>query len=419
MLRQLPMYQRQGKAAFKKDLSNTLALSETLGNPHKAFKSVHIAGTNGKGTTAHIIAAGLQSNGLTVGMYTSPHYVDFRERIKINGELIPEDNVVAFIQKYKAVIEEIQPSFFEITVGMAFYYFAEQNVDVAIIETGLGGRLDSTNIITPLVSVITNISLDHQSMLGNTVQQIAPEKAGIIKENIPVIIGEYQVETESIFKTVADERNATMVFAEDVSEAIFDGQQYVFNLSGLELVVENLPRSLQSSYQLKNLRTALVTLHTLKEQFAIDFDSVASGIQDISSLTYYIGRWQQLQTEPLVIADSAHNVAGVSELLRNIYQINYRQLHIVIGMVNDKDISSVLTLLPNQATYYFCKADIPRGMDSSLLQEKAATFGLDGDGYMSVEHAFSHALDVADSEDFILVMGSVFVVAEVLTSHHL
>lgn len=413
MYSQLPMYQRQGKSAFKKDLTNIISLTSALGNPESKFKSIHIGGTNGKGTTAHIVAAGIQAHGYKVGMYTSPHYLDFRERIKINGNFISKENVVKFICENKSILEEVKPSFFEMTVAMAFDYFAAQNVDVAIIEVGLGGRLDSTNIIFPLVSVITNISFDHQAMLGNSLQQIATEKAGIIKENIPVIIGESQHEVDSVFENTAISQGSKIFWADQNSNISKSEYGYSFSVNDI-LWLEKIESDLKSDVQIKNLNTALFTLFNLRQEFNLKPEQISDGIKHMSDLTYYIGRYQKLQNEPLTIADSAHNMAGVTALLANINSYKYKQLHIVIGMVNDKDIKNVLNLLPTEAIYYFSKANIIRGLDPKKLEKIASKYMLRGKTFPTVINAYKTALKNADKSDLVLVMGSIFVVAEVL-----
>lgn len=413
MYSQLPMYQRQGAIAFKKDLTNIKSISKALGNPHQKFESIHIAGTNGKGTVAHMIAGALQAHGLRVGMYTSPHYLDFRERIKINGRFISEDKVIAFVGQHKALFEEVRPSFFEMTVAMAFQYFADERVDIAIIETGLGGRLDSTNIITPIISVITNISFDHQNMLGDTLPLIAAEKAGIIKKEVPVVIGEYSEEVHSTFADKARDMQTNMNYA--------DSNVYVSRVSGgltcrvdEEDWLPTLEVSFVSSFFIKNIKTAISTLHHLRDKFQLQGNLIARGIETMSSETYYIGRFQKLGDKPLIIADSAHNIAGVQELLDNIKHLRFSGVHIVIGMVNDKDISNVLQVMPSDASYYFAKADIPRGLPADQLKEVAAKYGLSGNTFESVPTAYKEATELANDEDLVLVMGSIFVVAEVL-----
>lgn len=411
---QLPMYQRQGVSAFKKNLDNIIALCELLGNPQHEFKSIHVAGTNGKGSTSHMIAACLQANGYRVGLYTSPHYKDYRERIKINAEFISEDEVIKFVKMYKKDFLRIQPSFFEITVAMAFSHFANQKVDVAIIETGLGGRLDSTNIITPILSIITNISLDHQSMLGDTIDLIAGEKAGIIKDNTPVVIGEHQVDINEIFTNKAATTRSEIYQADQLSTLFLrDNGKYHFSIKNNDWSV-SFKTSMTSPFQLKNLVTSLYSLWILKDQFELDTNKIAEGLENINKLTYYIGRWMVIQKEPLVILDSAHNEAGIKLLVRELALKKNKTIHIVYGTAADKDLGAILSTLPKDAIYYFAKADIPRGMATQTLQSKALDYNLQGLEYPSVSAAYRNALSTANRDDIVIVTGSIFVVAEVL-----
>lgn len=411
---QLPMYQRQGVSAFKKNLDNIIALCELLGNPQNKFKSIHIAGTNGKGSTSHMIAAGLQANGYRVGLYTSPHYKDYRERIKINAAFISENEVIEFVKIYKKDFRRIQPSFFEITVAMAFSHFANHKVDVAIIETGLGGRLDSTNIITPLLSIITNISLDHQSMLGDSLDLIAGEKAGIIKDNVPVVIGEYQEDINNIFISKARATRSTIYQADQLSTLIQrDSGNYQFSIKNNDWNVD-FKTSMTSPYQLKNLVTTLFSLWILKDQFNLDTTKIANGLENINKLTYYIGRWMIIQEEPLAIFDSAHNEAGITHLVEELAFKEHKTIHIVYGTVADKDLDAILSILPQEAIYYFAKADIPRGMETEILHSKALEYNLQGFEYPSVSAAYRNALSNANKDDIVIVTGSIFVVAEVL-----
>ena len=418
----LPMYQRVGAAAYKADLDNTIALCAAIGNPHEKLRCIHVAGTNGKGSVSHIIASCLQTAGYRTGLYVSPHYKDFRERIKINGEYVSEHFVIAFIDKIKPVIERISPSFFEITVAMAFAYFEEEKVDFAVIETGLGGRLDSTNVITPLISVITNISYDHVNLLGDTLAKIATEKAGIIKEKIPVIIGEKSNETESIFIEKAKNENANIVFAED----IFDIKNYQSTLQGCHFDIfdkqdkttrTNLQADISGPYQIKNICTALAALKQL-EQLIPNISSainLSKGLRHIQPNTAFIGRWNIVQQAPLTILDSAHNEAGIQEVLTQLKTTAHQHLHWVYGTVNDKDINKILALLPKEnTTYYFCKPSIPRGLDEVTLQQSAESFGLVGESYPSVNEAFNTAKKNANPNDIVIVCGSIFVVAEVI-----
>ncbi len=393
---QLPMYQRMGKAAYKSDLSNTLRLCEILDHPETKFKSIHLAGTNGKGSTSHMIASVLQEAGYKVGLYTSPHLVDFRERIKINGALISEVEVVNFVEEYKEDFEGIDLSFFEWTVGLAFSYFAKSDVDIAIIETGLGGRLDSTNVVVPELSVVTNIGLDHTQFLGNTIATIAAEKAGIFKAHVPIVIGEKQQETSSVFFEKAAEVNAPLVFAEDIQ-------------------VEMVECDLKGNYQVKNCKTALVTLMKARElEWDISDVAIKKGFLNVVKNTGLLGRWQVLQQNPTIICDTGHNDAGIKFITDQLKEVVTDKLHIVFGVVNDKSIDKVLALLPKDAQYYFCKANIPRALEAQQLAKLASTQGLVGEVYDSVLYALDAAKMAAKQCDTIFVGGSTFVVAEVL-----
>jgi dihydrofolate synthase/folylpolyglutamate synthase len=422
MYTQLPMFQRIGSAAYKANLDNTIAICSLLQNPQDKFKSIHIAGTNGKGSTSHLLASILQSAGLKVGLYTSPHLKDFRERIKINGELIPEQYIIDFVEVYKIDFEKIQPSFFEMTVGLAFDYFATQQVDIAVIEVGLGGRLDSTNVITPELSIITNISFDHTNLLGNTLQKIAEEKAGIIKKEIPVVIGETQVESKSVFIQKAKEQNAPIIFADEnfKSKNVFHKSGHTLKLfidiekDGV-LTYEDLESELLGLYQQKNIITVLTAVEVLNQKgFNLSEKIIREGIKKVITQTGLLGRWQILSTHPLVIADTGHNEAGIKEVLNQLKNSSYEHLHFVLGMVNDKDISAILNLLPKAATYYFCKANIPRALDADELSTQARNFGLNGSVYSSVANALDAAKVNAKSNDLVFVGGSTFTVAEVV-----
>lgn len=429
LYQQLPMFTRVGKSAFKKDLTNTIALCDALGNPQKAFPTIHVAGTNGKGSTSHLIAAVLQSLGLKVGLYVSPHYKDFRERIKINGAFVTQKYVKQFVAQNQKLFTDIQPSFFEMTVAMAFDYFRTEGVDIAVIEVGLGGRLDSTNIISPLVSVITNISYDHMDMLGDTLPLIAFEKAGIIKPHTPVIIGEEQVETTPVFLKKAHECAALIYFASqnfDVQVLESDYDSTVFEIksksaSGVE-EVQRLKVNLNGAYQAKNVATVLQTIEVLKQvPFFAHFTegghwskAIAYGFEHLKSLTQFIGRWQIIQQQPLVLCDSAHNEGGLNLAMHQLKDLTFNQLHMVVGMVKDKDISKMLSLMPTNATYYFCKANIPRGMDAETLKVQAAEYRLFGKAYPSVKRALAAAKRQAKADDLIYVGGSTFIVAEVI-----
>jgi dihydrofolate synthase/folylpolyglutamate synthase len=424
------MFTRDGVSAFKKDLTNTLELCKRLGNPQYQFKSVHIAGTNGKGSTSHMLAAILQTAGYKTGLYTSPHLKDFRERIRVNGQMISEQTVIDFVADHHTDFDEIAPSFFEMTVALAFDAFAKERVDIAIVEVGLGGRLDSTNVITPLLSVITNIGWDHMNMLGNTLQLIAGEKAGIIKPGIPVIVGEHQPEIAQVFVDKAQQENSNITFASD--EWTVEGKSEVESQKSktfehVDLSIQrnsllathnpplNLKLDLTGTYQLKNVKTVLAAVEELRTQgFTITDDHIATALQQVKNLTGLHGRWEVLSTQPLTICDTGHNPDGLQEVVKNIAAIDYHHLHFVIGMVNDKDITKVLTMLPNDATYYFCKPDIPRGLDAESLKLKAESFGLHGGAYPSVKQALQSAQQNAGNNDLVFVGGSTFVVAEAI-----
>ena len=393
MFAQLPMYQRQGKTAFKKDLSNIIALSNELGNPENNFKTIHVGGTNGKGSTSHMIASVLQEAGYKVGLYTSPHLKNFTERIRINGIEISKENVVDFITKTQPFLETKKLSFFEMTVGMAFDYFSNEKVDIAIIEVGLGGRLDSTNIITPEVSVITNIGLDHTQFLGNTLPEVATEKAGIIKNDVPVVIGERQQEVEAVFIAKADACNSEILFASDMK------RDYQTDLLG--------------DYQQNNIQTSITAIQQLKD-FEVTKENLEKGLLNVVKNTSLKGRWQVLREKPKVICDTAHNKEGLCYTLKQLEKESFKSLHIVLGMVSDKNIDDILTLFPINATYYFCKPDIPRGLSSEILKKSALKLNLKGDAFSSVNQAFEIALNVASKEDVIYIGGSTFVIAEVL-----
>ncbi len=396
MFSKLPMYQRQGKTAFKKDLTNSLLFSKHLNFPEKQFKTIHVAGTNGKGSTSHMIASVLQEAGYKVGLYTSPHLKDFRERIKINGDEIKKKEVISFIKKNTSFLEEHQLSFFEMTVALAFDSFAKHNVDIAVIEVGLGGRLDSTNIITPEVSVITNIGLDHTQFLGETLPEIAFEKAGIIKKGIPVIIGEYQKEVFPVFEKIAKQHNSPLVIASNN-------------------IKKNYKSDLKGSYQKNNVKTALQTIAFLNNSgLCISDENCQVGLQKVVMNTGLLGRWQQLKEQPKVICDTGHNKEGLGYVFEQLQQESFEKLHIVLGVVNDKDLDTVLPLFPKSALYYFCKPNIPRGLDGSKLQSHCYKFGLSGNIYSSVDVAYEQALKLANKEDLIFIGGSTFVVAEVL-----
>ncbi|QTE37406.1 folylpolyglutamate synthase/dihydrofolate synthase family protein [Mucilaginibacter gossypii] len=424
---QLPMFTRDGASAFKKDLTNTLELCRRLDNPQHKFRSVHVGGTNGKGSTSHMLAAILQTAGYKTGLYTSPHLKDFRERIRINGQMISEQTVVDFVEDHRADFDEIAPSFFEMTVALAFDVFAKEKVDIAVIEVGLGGRLDSTNVITPLLSVITNIGWDHMNMLGDTLQLIAGEKAGIIKQGIPVIIGEQQPEVSNVFIDKAAQTNSNIRFAsvEWVVEKVKgERQKAKGDAELLELRIQsknfefkgyNLALDLPGTYQLKNVKTVLSAVDELREQgFVITGEHLKTALRQVKNLTGLHGRWETLSHNPLTICDTGHNPDGIEEVMKNVASVHYKHLHMVIGMVNDKDTGKVLSLLPKDATYYFCKPDIPRGLDAESMKAQAGAHGLIGEAYLSVKEALLLAQKNAANDDLVFVGGSTFVVAEVV-----
>ncbi|HRP59505.1 MAG TPA: folylpolyglutamate synthase/dihydrofolate synthase family protein [Vicingus sp.] len=393
---QLPMFQRVGASAYKADLNNTIELCKLLHHPEKNFKSIHIAGTNGKGSTSHMLASILQEAGYKVGLYTSPHLKDFRERIKINGVMISEQEVVDFVIKHQSEFEQINLSFFEWTVGLAFDYFSKKQVDIAVIETGLGGRLDSTNVITPLVSVITNIGEDHTQFLGETLAKIASEKAGIIKKNIPIVIGETQQEIKQIFIDKAIEMSAKIFFAD-------------------KIITTNYESDLKGIYQEKNKKTVLAAIQQLMNSgFSITEEIIKNGLLNVVKNTGLLGRWQILSENPLTICDTGHNEAGIKEVLKQISLTKHNHLHFVFGAVNDKEIDSILSMLPKNVTYYFCQAKIPRALDVNVLYTKAKEFELKGNPYDSVENAIKQAKVNASANDFVFVGGSTFVVAEAI-----
>jgi len=413
---QLPMFSRVGAAAYKPDLTNTIKLCEALGNPQQQFKSIHVAGTNGKGSTSHMLASILQTAGYKTGLYTSPHLVDFRERIKIDGVYCSKEFVVEFTEKIKPLIATIQPSFFEITVAMAFSYFAEQKVDIAVIEVGLGGRLDSTNIITPEVSIITNIGLDHTQFLGDTIPQIASEKAGIIKKEVPCIVSEYTEETKPVFDAAAI--HTSLAYGSELYSVL--NTKYAHDYLGVQVLnkqtdgTQTYQLDLNGSYQAKNLQGVLGAVSILQTKgWKITNQHILDGLSHVKKNTGLYGRWQMIGTNPTTVVDVAHNVAGIQTLLAQIKLVNHQQLHIVFGMVKDKDIDSVLALLPTQATYYFTQAQIERAIDATELQQKAGQHGLTGNVFAHVNEAISAAQKVAQVTDLIVVCGSVFLVGEI------
>lgn len=409
----LPMYQRIGAAAYKDTLDNTIRLCEALGNPERKFKSIHIAGTNGKGSTSHMLAAILQSAGYRTGLYTSPHLKSFTERIRIDGHEVSKKFVVDFVEEMKPTLDEIEPSFFEMTVGMAFDYFAQEQVDIAVIEVGLGGRLDSTNVITPELSLITNISFDHMALLGNTLPKIAFEKAGIIKQGVPVIISERQEAVEDVFITRASHLHAYLTFASD-SVQLQEGSAGFDVYQNGSLWLEALDPGLKGMYQIHNLPGVLAAVTALKQKnYRISDAAVHTGVKQVASLTGLKGRWQVINQQPLTVCDTGHNEAGIREVVRQIGLTPHRHLHMIIGMVNDKDVSGVLGLLPREASYIFCQANIPRAMDAVTLQHHAKEAGLGGKVTKDVNEAIREVTSIASADDMIFVGGSTFVVAEV------
>ncbi|MBS1623068.1 MAG: bifunctional folylpolyglutamate synthase/dihydrofolate synthase [Bacteroidetes bacterium] len=413
LLHQLPMFQRVGAAAYRADLGNIIALSKILGHPERGIKFIHVAGTNGKGSVTHILASILQAQGYKAGVFTSPHYRDYRERIKINGKLISRPFITRFVNDNLGKFKKVNASFFEITTAMAFSYFSEQKVDYAIIEVGMGGRLDSTNVITPLLSVITNISYDHTQFLGNTLPLIAGEKAGIIKPQIPVVIGETHPDTKEVFIRTAEKNKAPLTFADKTVRL----SNFKNDITGISFDVgsKSYKSDLTGDYQRKNITTALAAVQQLRVcGITITDSAVAKGLKQVKNSTYFVGRWMVIGKKPLIIFDSAHNEGGIKELTTQLRKLEYQQLHFVYGTVSDKDITHILSLLPKKATYYFCKPDIPRGKDAAELQQEASTQKLKGNIYPSVKKAYKAALAAAGKKDLVVVSGSIFVVAELV-----
>jgi len=410
------MFSRMGSAAFKKDLTNTKILCERLGNPQEKFKTIHVAGTNGKGSVSHSLSAIFQTAGYKTGLYTSPHLYDFRERIRIDGNMIEKDFVTAFVGKMKSLAEEIEPSFFEITVAMAFDYFAEQKVDIAIIEVGLGGRLDSTNIISPQLAVITNIGWDHMNMLGNTLEEIAWEKAGIIKQSIPVVIGEKNVATQNVFMRAAEQNGSAIYFAED-KYVVEDYELSPDRISVAVLnreadIITKYDLDLPGIYQLKNILTILRATD-LVQDFKLAESNIQHALKNVKDLTGLHGRWEIIHRNPTVVLEVAHNKDGVGQMFEHIRQLSFDKLRIVMGMVKDKDVNQVLSLFPTSAMYYFTQANIPRALDAADLRSMAKTFSLDGETYPDVNQALKIAISESSINDLIVVCGSIFLVAEV------
>ena len=417
---QLPAYHRIGKAAYKGNLDITIALDNYFGNPHRKYPTIHVAGTNGKGSVSHLIASVLQQAGYKTGLYTSPHLRDFRERIRVKGKMIPESSVVEFTEKHKSIFEELKPSFFEMTVAMAFDYFASEAVDVAVIEVGLGGRLDSTNIIYPVLSIITNIGHDHMDLLGDTTEKIAFEKAGIIKKNVPVIISETQPGVKEVFLAKAADAKAVISFADAEYSCIFDESQSLNGERKYKMTDIATRREFEGvsvlcgDYQARNLQAVFSAFSNMCTLFPVSGKQLADGIRNVIKNTGFSGRWQVLNHHPLIICDTGHNKEGLELVLAQIIRIPKDALHIIVGLVNDKDMDSVLPLFPHDATYYFTKASVPRAMNEKLLQTKAEGYGLKGQAYSDVKSALSEAIENAGGNDVIFVGGSTFIVAEVV-----
>mgnify|MGYP000854502339 FL=1 len=417
---QLPMYQRVGKMAYKANLDNTIALDQHFKHPHTKYKTIHVAGTNGKGSTSHMLASVLMDAGYSVGLYTSPHLKSFRERIRVNGQMVPEQFVVDFTALHQGIFEELKPSFFEMTVAMAFEYFAQQKVDVAVIEVGLGGRLDSTNIISPEISIITNIGLDHTDLLGNTIELIAAEKAGIIKPDTPIVIGETQPQLIALFEERAKKLNAPILFADkmysvSIKESNEQGKQAFKVERNGSILFENLSIDLLGNYQIKNLPGVLTAIPLLVEKgFCIKKKNITNGLANIVTKTGLIGRWQLLGRNPLIICDTGHNVDGIRCIVEQISKTPHNKTHFVLGMVGDKDIDGILELLPKSARYYFANASIPRALSVNELATKSKSHGLIGQSYQSVSEAIKNAKTNAQPNDLIFIGGSTFTVADAL-----
>ncbi len=417
---QLPMYQRQGKTAYKANLENTEKLDEYFNHPHRNFQSVHVAGTNGKGSVSHILAAILQKAGYRVGLYSSPHLLDFRERIKINGKMIPKKEVVQWVSQHETILEEIKPSFFEMTAAMAFDYFSRSEVEIAVIEVGMGGRLDSTNILTPILSIITNISSDHVEFLGNTLEQIAGEKAGIIKDRIPVLIGEERKETFHVFESQAKKKNSPFYSAQRFFQVPYsvladDGDQYFSVLQSRRVVYPGLKCDLAGIIQRKNLPVVLEAIEILrKNRFSITESAVYDGIANTKEISGLHGRWEIMGKGPMLVLDTAHNQAGIKEIIKQLKEVRYKNLHMIFGVVNDKEIDHMLRLLPGEGQYYFTRAQIPRALDHKILAAKGAFYGLQGSIFETVPEALAAARESAESNDLILVCGSTFIVADAM-----
>jgi len=418
LFEQLPAYHRIGKAAYKDNLDNTISFDNYLGNPHKRFKTIHIAGTNGKGSVSHMIASVLQEAGTRTGLYTSPHLKDFRERIRVNGQMIPKRKVSGFINRHLDFISVLKPSFFELCVAMAFNYFEQMEVEVAVIETGLGGRLDSTNIILPVLSVITNIGHDHFDLLGDSLEKVAIEKAGIIKRGVPVVIGETQNGLDMVFRDKATRENAEITFADQEIEVAAERysadsltRDFIVRTAGKEITVRS---PLTGNYQAANIATVFQSAKVLSQILGITNENILKGIDGVIQNTGLMGRWQVLRFSPMVICDTAHNSEGISQVMDQVRSVKYNNLHMVIGFVSDKDLSTILPLLPVNARYYFTRAKVMRAMDPEILAVTANGYGLKGNVYSSVRKAYLAALKNAKGNDLIYIGGSTFVVAEVV-----
>lgn len=420
LFNQLPMYQRVGKAAYKANLDTTIELLEAINNPQNNFKAIHIAGTNGKGSVAHLITSILQEAGYKTGLYTSPHLRDFRERIRVNGEMIEKEFVTKFVSNNNDILEQIKPSFFEMTVAMAYEYFVSQNVDFAVLETGMGGRLDSTNICNPIITSITNIGLDHTTFLGNTIEKIAIEKAGIIKPNTPLVIGRKQNETTKVFNDTARHNNSEIIYAEDELSIKILNTPNLFKKNfdiwhKNELFAENAVSPLAAEYQNENICTSITIAIKLKDLgLSINTENIVDGLENVISNTSLAGRWHKISDMPLTICDTGHNTDGIQAVVNQIKQMSYSNLHMVFGMVNDKQPYDILNLLPKNASYYFCRPDIPRGMDEELLAQHAFKAGLNGKTHSSVMEAYNSARNNSTPYDLIFIGGSTFVVAEII-----
>lgn len=421
LFQQLPMYQRVGKAAYKADLNTTYALDKAFNHPHRLYKTIHVAGTNGKGSVSHMLASVLQEAGYKTGLYTSPHLKDFRERIRVNGRKVPKAFVKEFVLGNRQLFTDLNPSFFEMTVAMAFQYFADEEIDIAVVEVGMGGRLDSTNIINPEISIITNIGLDHTRFLGDSLEKIAGEKAGIIKLGVPVVIGESQEETAPVFKEKAGDLKSKLIFADKHFSAVSgfyatSGKEQVCQVhdENGKLVYEDLKLDLLGSYQIQNMITSLVTIDEIRNKYKISKNHIYKGLRSVKENTGLLGRWQVLERQPFTICDTGHNPEGLKYITTQLKNMAWEKLHIVLGVVDDKNLDAILRIMPSEARYYFTRASIPRALDEVKLQSVASSFGLKGEHYSSVKEAWNEAKNNAGANDVIFIGGSTFVVAEVV-----